>query len=122
MISLNELDPTATYASQLQEDTGSVVLINTFVAPEGRVDDVAAAWAEDAAYFRAQPGYISAQLHRGIGNSRVLVNIAVWEGTAHLRAAFFNPEFQCHMERYPDGTVATPHVLRKVAVEGICVE
>jgi hypothetical protein len=50
------------------------------------------------------------------------VNIAVWEGTAQLRAAFFDPEFQRHMERYPDGTVATPHILRKVAVEGICVE
>jgi quinol monooxygenase YgiN len=122
MISLNELDPTATYASQLHEETGPVVLLNTFVAPDGRVDDVVAAWTEDAAYFRSQPGCISAQLHRGIGDSRVLVNIAVWEGTAHLRAAFFNPEFQRHMERYPDGTVATPHILRKVAVPGICVE
>jgi quinol monooxygenase YgiN len=121
MITLTDLDPAAPFRAQLAEDTGPVVLVNTFVAPEGRVDDVVAVWAEDAAYFRSRPGYISAQLHRGVGASRVLVNVAVWESAQHLRDAFSDPQFQRHSERYPDGTVATPHLLHKVAVPGICV-
>lgn len=121
MITLTDLDPAAPFPAQLAEDTGPVVLVNTFVAPEGRVDDVVAVWAEDAAYFRSRPGYISAQLYRGVGTSHVLVNVAVWESAQHLRAAFSDPQFQQHRERYPDGTVATPHLLRKVAVPGICV-
>ena len=121
MITLTDLDPAAPFVAQLAEDTGPVVLVNTFVAPEGRVDDVVAVWAEDAAYFRSRPGCVSAQLHRGVGDSRVLVNTAVWESARHLRAAFSDPQFQRHSERYPDGTVGTPHLLRKVVVPGICV-
>ena len=37
-----------------------------------------------------------------------------------LRAAFGTPEFARHMKRYPDGTVAYPHLYQKAAVEGIC--
>jgi heme-degrading monooxygenase HmoA len=107
MISLKDLDPATTNGSQLQEETGPVVLINTFIAPDGKMDDVVAAWAEDGAYFRSRPGYISAQLHRGIGGSHALVNIAVWESTQHLRAAFLDPAFQAHMDRYPNGTTVT---------------
>ncbi|MGP3919410.1 antibiotic biosynthesis monooxygenase family protein [Nonomuraea sp. 10N515B] len=80
--------------------------MNTFVAPEGRTEEMLAAWKEDAAYFKSRPGFISAQLHQGIAGSRVLVNIAVWESAAHLRAAFSAPEFGAALERYPDGTVA----------------
>jgi quinol monooxygenase YgiN len=74
-----------------------------------------------AAYFRSRPGYVSTQLHQGVGVSHVLVDVAVWESAAHLRAAFSDPDFQAHPDRYPDGTVATPHLLRTVAVPGICV-
>ena len=122
MITLQDLDTGAPFLSQLGEETGPVVLVNTFVAPAGRVEEVVAAWAQDAAYFRARPGYVSTQLHRGVGASRVLVNVAVWESAQHLGVAFADPEFQSHRERYPDGTVATPHLLRKVAVPGICVD
>jgi heme-degrading monooxygenase HmoA len=121
VITLAELDPAAPYAAQLREEAGPVVLVNTFVAPDGRMDEVVAAWAEDARYFRSRSGYVSTQLHRGIGASHVLVNIAIWESVEHLRSAFLDEEFRSHMARYPDGTTATPHVLQKVAVEGICV-
>ena len=121
MIKLQDLDDAMPFPAQLGEETGPVVLVNTFVAPHGQVDEVVEAWAEDAAWFRSQPGYVSAQLHRGVGASRALVNIAVWESAQHLRAAFSAPQFQGHRERYPDGTVATPHLFRTVAVPGICV-
>ncbi|WP_327586116.1 antibiotic biosynthesis monooxygenase [Nonomuraea sp. NBC_00507] len=122
MITLAELDASTPYGKQLQSaGDGPVTLINTFVAPEGKTEEVLAAWQEDAAYFKSQPGFISAQLHQGIAGSRVLVNIAVWESGAHLRAAFSAPEFGAALERYPDGTIAYPHLLEKVAVPGICV-
>ena len=57
------------------------------------------------------------QLYRGIGGSRLFTNVAVRKSPAALRAAFTTPEFA---EQYPDGTLAYPHLYRKVAVEGIC--
>ncbi len=119
-ITLAEMDPRVTFAAQLQQETGPVVLINTFtVAPE-EADRLLAVWAEDAAFMKRQPGFISTQLHRGIAGSTAFVNVAVWESAAALRAAFFSPEFRAHVARYPDGTTS-PHLFEKVAVAGICV-
>lgn len=53
------MDERVTYLQQLQQDTGPVVLINQFnVAPgdSARLRDV---WADDAAFMRRQPGFIS---------------------------------------------------------------
>lgn len=120
MITLTEVDPSTTIQEQLGEDEGPIVLVNTFIAPDGERDAVVEAWSADAAFMTSQPGCLSAQLHEGIGRSHALVNVAVWESTAALRKAFNNPEFRAAMGRYPDGTVASPHAYRKVAVEGIC--
>lgn len=121
MITLQELDSSTPLHAQLQEKTGPVVVVNTFIAPEGEVDAVLAAWELDAKYMKSQPGFVSAQLHRGIGSSRALVNVATWESTEALRDALTAPEFQATLERYPAGTVASPHIFRKVAVDGVCV-
>lgn len=121
MIRLEELDSSTPFLSQLQEVTGPVTFVNVFTAPEGEVDAVMAAWEVDASLMKAKPGFISAQLHRGTGTSRVLVNIAVWETTESLAAAFTSPEFQDTLSRYPDGTVASPHVVQKVGIPGVCV-
>src|SRR3989442_1463778 len=120
MINLADLDESTPYLGQLKEGAGPVTIINTFIAPEGKADEVLAAWEEDAAYMKDKPGFISAQLFRGIGGSRVFTNVAVWESTGHLLAAFGTPEFARHMEQYPDGTIAYPHLYQKAAVEGIC--
>jgi len=121
MINLADLDESTPYLGQLKEATGPVTIINTFVAPEGKADEALAAWERDAAYMKDKPGFISAQLFRGIGGSRVFTNIAVWESTEHLLAAFGTPEFARQMKHYPDGTVAYPHLYQKAAVKGICV-
>jgi heme-degrading monooxygenase HmoA len=118
---LREMDERIIYAKQLQEDTGPIVLINQFtVAPED-AERLLAAWAEDAAYMKQQPGFISTQLHRGTAGSTTFVNVAVWESARALGAAFSSPEFQRSVARYPESTVAAPHVFEKVAVPGICV-
>jgi quinol monooxygenase YgiN len=122
MLQLAEMDDRVPLADQLSQEVGPVILINTFrVAPQD-VDALLAAWAADAAYLKQQPGFISAQLHRGIGDSTVFVNHAVWESVAAFRNAFGDPQFQATFARYPDSTVASPHLFQKVAVPGICVD
>ena len=120
-VTLAELDDRVSFGQQLQDEAGPVTLVNTFtVAPED-AERLLEVWAEDAAYMRQQPGFISTQLYRGIAGSPALVNVAVWESASALRAAFFSPGFQAHAANYPDSVVATPHVFQKVAVPGICV-
>jgi quinol monooxygenase YgiN len=118
---LREMDSHVTYVQQLQEDDGQVVLINEFnVAPED-AERFLEVWADDAAFMKQQPGFISTQLHQGIAGSTTFVNVAVWESARALGRAFASPGFQARAARYPDGTVAAPHVFTKVAVPGICV-
>jgi heme-degrading monooxygenase HmoA len=71
--------------------------------------------------MKRQPGYISTQLHRGTAGSGTFINVAIWESARALADAFNSPEFQQRVERYPEGTVVSPHVCKKVAVPGICV-
>jgi heme-degrading monooxygenase HmoA len=116
---LRELDEHVTYASQLQEDGGPVVLINVFtVAPED-AERLLDAWAEDAAFMKRQPGFISTQLHRGTAGSSTFVNVAEWESAQALGEAFRSPEFQAGIGSYPDSAVASPHVFRRISVPGI---
>ena len=121
------MDDNVTLAAQLEEEDGkegrgrSVILINKINAKPEDVGDVLKAWAEDAAFFKKKPGFISAQLHRGIGGSGVFINYAVWESVEHLKQALSDPAFGSALVRYPDSTVASPHLFRKVAVPGICV-
>jgi quinol monooxygenase YgiN len=115
------MDEQVTYLQQLQEDNGPVVLINQFnVGPED-ADRFLQVWADDAAFMKQQPGFISTQLHRGTAGSSTFMNVAVWESARALGQAFRSPEFQARVERYPEGTVAAPHVFKTVAVPGICV-
>ncbi len=120
-IKLAEMDERVSYMQQLQQETGPVVLINTFTVPPEDADRLLQVWAEDAAFMKQQPGFISTQLHRGIAGSSTFVNVAVWESATALRAAFTSPEFQAHAAHYPDSAVAQPHLFQKVAVPGICV-
>ena len=115
------MDERTTYMQQLREDGGPVVLMNQFNMPPEDVEWFLEVWAEDAAFMKSQPGFISTQLHRGIAGSTTFMNVAVWESARALGEAFSSPQFQGHVDRYPDGVVAAPHVFEKVAVPGICV-
>lgn len=121
MVTFREMDERVRLQDQLADEGGPVVLVNVFSVDPSEVEEVLTAWAADAAWMRQQPGFISTQLHRGIAGSSTFVNYAVWESTAHYRAAFTNPEFQAHIARWPASAVISPHLFRKVAVPGICV-
>lgn len=79
------------------------------------------AWQDDAVFMKEQPGFISTQLHRSIGESPTYLNYAVWESTAHFRAAFTNPGFRAKLASYPSSAVATPHLFQRLAAPGVCV-
>jgi heme-degrading monooxygenase HmoA len=119
---LVEMDERVTLADQLSRETGPVILINKFnVAPDD-ADALLEAWAADAAYLKQKPGFISAQLHRGVNGSSVFFNYAVWESMESFRNAFSDPVFQKSLARYPESTVGSPHLVQKMAVPGICVD
>jgi heme-degrading monooxygenase HmoA len=126
MLKRVEMDEKVTLAAQMEEvkeDNEPVILINKLNVKPENVDKFLEAWASDAAYLKQKPGFISTQLHRGIGRSCVFINYAVWESIAHFkRATLDDPTFQSSLERYPDSTVASPHLFRKVAIPGICVD
>ncbi len=110
-----------TVFAQMEAEGGPVILINKFNVAPPETEQLLAAWAEDAAFMKRQPGFVSTQLHRGIAGSCVFVNYAVWESVADFRRAFNQPEFKAHLKSYPPSAAASPHLFTKVAVSGICV-
>jgi quinol monooxygenase YgiN len=122
MAKFSEMDEKVTLYEQLEENVSPVILINKFNVKPEEADQFLKAWADDAAYFKSQPGFISAQLHRGIGGSGVFVNYAVWESTVHLQRALNNIDIQTRLSEYPASTVVSPHLFKKVAVPGVCVD
>jgi quinol monooxygenase YgiN len=122
MAKFDEMDEKVTLSHQLEENVSPVILINKFNVKPEEADQFLKAWADDAAYFKSQPGFISTQLHRGIGGSGVFVNYAVWESTALYKKAVSNIGLQALVSDYPANTVMSPHLFKKVAVPGICVD
>ncbi|MEO1612153.1 MAG: antibiotic biosynthesis monooxygenase family protein [Pseudomonadota bacterium] len=116
-----ELDAVVTLAEQMQREEGPVVLVNLFTVDAAEEDALMKAWAHDAAFMKAQPGYISTQMHRGIAGSSTFINYAIWESVTSFRAAFTHPEFQRCIDDYPASAVAKPHLFRKLAVANHCV-
>jgi len=49
------------------------------------------------------------------------MNYAVWQSVAAFRTAFTSPKFQTKLAAYPDHVTISPHLFRKVAVDGVCV-
>lgn len=122
MPSFKELNDAVGLADQMQtNEDGSIVLINVFTIDMADEQALVAAWKHDADFMRAQPGYISTQMHKAIGGSGTFVNYAVWESVESFRNAFLHPEFQKRISEYPDSAVAAPHLFKKLAVSGHCV-
>ena len=123
MTKVVEMDESVSIFSQMNEDAGPVILINKFNVNPSESDEFVKAWAEEAENFKGQAGFISTQLHRGIGGSRIFINYAVWESAAQFKNAVnkvMNPNDR--MSKYPPGTIASPDLFKKVAVAGVCVD
>jgi len=118
---LRPLDPAFPIERQLALDATPVVLVNVFRLDKADEQTFLEAWQKDAAFMKRQPGFISTQLHRAIGDSPTYLNYAVWESTADFRTAFTNPEFRAALSAYPASAEVSPHLFQTVAVPGICV-
>ncbi|SIT43815.1 putative enzyme involved in biosynthesis of extracellular polysaccharides [Paraburkholderia ribeironis] len=121
MQTFRPLDPAFPIDRQLAVDAAPVVLVNIFTLEQADEQDFLRTWQDDAKFMKEQPGFISTQLHRAIGESVTYLNYAIWESTAHFRAAFMHPEFRAKISTYPSTAVASPHLFQKVAVPGVCV-
>ncbi|MEH7907617.1 antibiotic biosynthesis monooxygenase family protein [Rhizobium laguerreae] len=115
------MDPAFPIDRQIAIDASAIILINLFTLDKADEQAFLDTWQADAAFMKRQPGFISTQMHRAIGESPAYLNYAVWESTADFRAAFSHPEFRAKLSAYPSSAVASPHLFQKVAVPGICV-
>ena len=121
MLQLKPLDPVVPIFQQLGTDVSPVVLVNIFQVVAADIPALRNAWETDANWMKQQPGYISTQLHQGIGGSTVFMNYAVWESVAHFRAAFNHPDFKAALAQYPSSAVASPHLFTRLTVPNLCV-
>jgi quinol monooxygenase YgiN len=110
-----EMDDHVKFLSQLEEDVGQIVEVIKFSMNPEDVDEFLKAWEADATYFKSQPGFISGQLHKGIGGSGTFIIYAVWESTAQLKAV--NTDLQARLSKYPASAVVSPHIFKKVAAK-----
>ncbi|GAA3516685.1 antibiotic biosynthesis monooxygenase family protein [Actinocatenispora rupis] len=120
MATMANLDPTTPIFAQFGEKTGPIVLTNTFVVPRERAESFLAHWTKQAEFMKAQPGFVSLQMHQGTAGSQLFLNVAVWESTEALARALGNPQFQSMSAEVPDDIVSYAHIFRKIAVEGLC--
>ena len=118
---MRPLDPAFPIDRQIIIEMSPVVLVNVFTLDPADEATFLRAWQDDAQFMKRQPGFISTQLHRAIGDSPTYLNYAIWDSTADFRAAFTHPEFRAKIASYPSSAVASPHLFQKVAVPGICV-
>lgn len=77
MVKIVEMDENVTLKSQLEEDVGPVIVLNKFTVKSEDVDQFLKIFTDTTKVFKRQPGFISAQLHRGIGGSNTFFNYVV---------------------------------------------
>jgi quinol monooxygenase YgiN len=116
MAELKSLDPTTPMFAQFRAATGPVVLANTFVVPKERTESFLDLFRRQAEFMKAQPGFVSLRMHKGTGDSRLLMNVAVWASTEALATAFGSPEFQRMAADFPDDIVSYPHIFEQIEV------
>jgi quinol monooxygenase YgiN len=119
---LIEMDEQVKFFEQMNEDVGPIMMINKFNVEPEQADEFLKAFAATAEFMKKQPGYISAQLHRGIAGSCTFVNIEVWESADHFKQTIASPGFRSSITGLPSSTIMSPHLFKKVAVPGICVD
>ncbi|NEA43634.1 antibiotic biosynthesis monooxygenase family protein [Streptomyces sp. SID11385] len=119
MVEMRNLDPETPMFAQFAQETGPVVLTNTFVVPPERGEVFLTLFRRQAEYMKARPGFVSLQMHKGTAGSRLFMNVAVWESSAALAAALRSPEFQRLAADFPSDVVSYPHVFERIDIERV---
>ena len=120
MVSFKPLDPNFPIQQQLGLEAGPIVLVNVFSVDASEQDALVEAWRNDALWMKRQPGYISTQLHKAVGDSNLFFNYAIWDSIADFRTAFSHPDFQNALSHYPSTAESAPHLFEKIAVANCC--
>ncbi|HEY1472501.1 MAG TPA: antibiotic biosynthesis monooxygenase family protein [Pseudolabrys sp.] len=120
MLQMKPFDPSCPIDRQLDVSQSPIIPVNTFAVDPAGVARLLSAWEADANWMKQQPGFISTQLHRGIGESAMFLNYAVWESVEHFRRAFSHPDFRARLAAYPESTVASPHLFARMSVPNLC--
>ena len=84
---LRPLDPSFPIERQIAIEAGPVVLVNVVTLDKADEQTFLKTWQDDAAFMKRQPGFISTQLHRALGESPTYLNYAVWELCADYETA-----------------------------------
>jgi len=96
-----------------------VTLVNVFrlhdPADQQRLVDLLVE-ATEATMCR-QPGYVSANIHKGLDGTHV-VNYAQWRSQADFQAMLHNREAQVHMGRAAELALFEPHLYEVVYSDG----
>ena len=104
------------------EDAGPIIVMNKFHVNPQEVDEFLQVFTKTTETFKQQPGFISAQ--PAFGESLAVPHslIISFGNLAHFKQAFDRPEFKSNMAKVLPNTVMSPHLFKKVAVPGICVD
>lgn len=78
MVKIVEIDENVTLKLQMEEDLGPVILLNKFSVKPDDIDEFWKVFYDTSEMFKKQPGFISAQLHRGIAGSITFFNYVGW--------------------------------------------
>lgn len=123
MIERKEMDKQVGIKDQVSgKSTQPTISVNVLTVEPKDVDQFVTSWKIDADYFKRQPGFISTQLHRGIEGSCTFLNYVTWESVVAFGEALSNREFQSTSANYPSSTTTSPHLFRKLAVKGLCLD
>lgn len=114
MAKLQSLEPNTPMFAQFKEETGPIVLANTFFVPKESAESFLALFRRQVEFMKAQPGFVSLRMHKGTAGSQLLMNIAVWESTEALATAFGSPEFQRMAAEFPEDIVSYPHIFEQI--------
>lgn len=85
--------PDSHFSAAADRSDKPTILVNIFDVDPKDQDDFKAAWKQDAEFFCAQPGCLSAQLHQGIEGSRMFLDYAVFEDMTAFATTNQQPEF-----------------------------
>tara|TARA_B100000700_G_scaffold318797_1_gene412697 strand:+ start:351 stop:695 length:345 start_codon:yes stop_codon:yes gene_type:complete len=94
--------------------SSSIVLINPFIVPEGKLEESIKYWESHRDFLKTQPGYISTKLHRSLetqsflGEAKYkLINVAEWESQDAFNSAVQKMQLALNTERV-EGLVGQP--------------
>lgn len=79
----------------------TVFMINVIAVPEAQAEEFLARWDGITEYMRRQPGFIRTDLYRRFDAPDRWVNVAVFESTDAIRAAFSSKEFDRAAKGHP---------------------